>query len=470
MKTTLTLFLLIFLSGEVSAQKYIHTMSVGLGKQQGAITAKDSMFQVLAAKDTVFMVDGRRLPKGQNLNQYDSLFHINFVWQHKDTMLILAETYGNRPKSLEELPEDALIFVNNVSLVGKHFLRLLGKENYTIENLSRSRRLYNYNTKSDDFKMGEVTASQVTPFLPQNFFTVKKYTLESIRYRCFAALPMLDFFSGAEEGHRLSNQDKKPLFMVDGRLQSPDFEWEILNPADYRKVWVYSPAIAKNFLGQRAQYGLIDLITKKSNLVDGHFLTGIRIIGEQQNKNGNWQTTIDTTVLNMNAFEQFRKKKILEQGPIYMINGEVETETMNRKTIDIGHITEFYVRKQKRENNEKRSFGAGTMRIDTREGQNKMYQDTIFIKTSGGYDRFAVDRQTNLQIIMEELAKMRMPPVEEILPIYFIDTEEVSLEKLQQYRPKDFESVDVLDKTDAIKTYGKKGENGVVIYKLKKKI
>jgi hypothetical protein len=71
---------------------------------------------------------------------------------------------------------------------------------------------------------------------------------------------------------------------------------------------------------------------------------------------------------------------------------------------------------------------------------------------------------------MEELVKMRMPQTEEILPMYIIDDQEVSLEILQKYRQKDFETVYVLDKTEAIKTYGKKGENGAMIYKLKKKI
>ena len=50
-------------------------------------------------------------------------------------------------------------------------------------------------------------------------------------------------------------------------------------------------------------------------------------------------------------------------------------------------------------------------------------------------------------------------------PIYIVDNQEITAEKLKQFKNKDLEFVQSLEGCDAITKYGKRAEFGVVIYR-----
>jgi hypothetical protein len=54
-------------------------------------------------------------------------------------------------------------------------------------------------------------------------------------------------------------------------------------------------------------------------------------------------------------------------------------------------------------------------------------------------------------------------------PIYILDGKEVASEKINEINPNDIESVSILKNLEAMKTYGDKGKNGVILIKMKDK-
>jgi hypothetical protein len=65
---------------------------------------------------------------------------------------------------------------------------------------------------------------------------------------------------------------------------------------------------------------------------------------------------------------------------------------------------------------------------------------------------------------MSELKRLRNTNPDPT-PIYIVDNQEITAEKLKEYKPKELEFIESLEGCDAIAKYGKRAEFGVVIYR-----
>ena len=247
--------------------------------------------------------------------------------------------------------------------------------------------------------------------------------------------------------------------MIDGRLQRREFEFDDINMATVKKIDVFSQEDARTYFGQKAKSGLISIVTNDSKFNLDWTLANTRVIGEIQDKKEQWKVIKDTLLTSPEQFIAFRKSVYATNGTVYMINGEFETEKVNRKTIDADAMESIRV-----------VAGAKikAMRIAKigEEVEDPKYtNDTVFIKTEK--ERWTAKAATSISRVMSEFRRLRNTEPE-IMPLYFVDNQEIDAEKLKLYKPKELEFVESLEGCDAISKYGKRAEFGAVIYRKKK--
>ena len=166
--------------------------------------------------------------------------------------------------------------------------------------------------------------------LPRDFFFFKQYTLEPIRYSCSSYSPVLDIFLTEDSIVAYS----KPRVLLDGRLQPKAFDYQHLILENIEKIDIFAKEDAGKYFGFKAKNGLISIITKNSYFDINRALANTHVVGEMQDKNGNWRVIKDTLLTSQEQFKEFRKKVYQANGPVFLINNEFETESVNRKTID----------------------------------------------------------------------------------------------------------------------------------------
>jgi hypothetical protein len=288
---------------------------------------------------------------------------------------------------------------------------------------------------------------QKHPDFPSDFFAVKPYSLESIRYRCAAEQPIFDVFSSTSE-----TVFDVPRYLVNGKLQALKFDIRSIPFNDIVSINVFSPKDAMRFFSIRFKKGLVSIKTKQSHQ-QKELAFKIRVLEETQQNQGNWIVTADTLLDDMESFSSYRLAKITQQNmPVYLIDGNFETEYINRKSINLDHVESIVIKKAD---------------IVAKNGQYPtltMGIDTIFIKMQQvGY---SANRFSSMGNIMADLTHLREHhPIE--LPLYIVDNQEVDIEKLKQFKTKDLEVVAVLNSCDGMQKYGKKAEFGAVIYRTK---
>jgi len=360
----------------------------------------------------------------------------------------------------DSIPESAFVIVNGIRFEDKKVLsKMINFEILLVKKDSSYSYIYNQKTKQYEvvakYKQPRAIIYQNHPNLPRDFFLFKQNTLEPIRFKCSSYSPVLDVFNTADSLVFSNN----PRIMIDGRLQNKELEFDDVNLSTVKKIEVFSKEDARVYFGQKVKSGLILIVTNDSKFNFEWTLANTHVIGEMQDKNGQWKIIQDTLLTSPEQFLSFQKSVYATNGTVYLINGEFETEKVNRKTIDADAMGSIKVSAGKRiKDIHNESLG----KI---EQAGVFTNDTVFIETEK--ERWTVKATTSIPKVMSELRRLRNAEPEPV-PIYFVDNQEIDAEKLKLYKSKELEFVESLEGCDAISRYGKRGEFGVVIYRKKK--
>lgn len=368
--------------------------------------------------------------------------------------------FKNVKYNLDSIPESAFVMVNGIRFENKKILpKINDYDILLVKKDSSYSHIYNQKTKDYDviakYKQPRAIVYQNHSNLPRDFFLFKQNTLEPIRYKCASYSPVLDVFNTADS-LVFSN---KPRIMIDGRLQRRELEFDDVNISTVKKIDVFSKEDARIYFGQKVKFGLISIITNDSKFNLDWTLANTRVIGEIQDKKEQWKIIKDTLLTSPEQFIMFRKNVYSTNGTVYMINGEFETEKVNRKTIDADAMESINVVAGAKIKSTVKALSDDSFR------EPKFTNDTVFIKTEK--ERWTAKAATSIPRVMSEFRRLRNTEPE-IVPIYIVDNQEIDSEKLKSYKPKELEFVESLEGCDAISKYGKRAEYGVVIYRKKK--
>jgi hypothetical protein len=360
----------------------------------------------------------------------------------------------------DSIPESASVNINGIVFENKKALSKM--MDYDILLVKKDSSLtYVYDTEKKQYsrlakyKKPRVVVYQNHPNLPRDFFLFKQNTLEPVRYKCSSYSPVLDVFN-TEDSIIYS---LKPRIMIDGRLQRKEFDFQDINFSSIKKIDVFSKEDARTYFGQKVKSGLISVVTNESKFNLDWTLANTRVIGEIQDKKEQWKIIKDTLLTSPEQFISFRKNVYSTNGTVYMINGEFETEKVNRKTIDADAMESITVVAGAVIKSDRVASSAIEIQAP------KYTNDTVFIKTEK--ERWTAKATTSIPRVMSEFRRLRKTEPDPT-PLYFVDNQEIDSEKLKLYKPKELEFVESLEGCDAISKYGKRAEFGVVIYRKKK--
>lgn len=366
--------------------------------------------------------------------------------------------------TFDSIPAIASVNINGIYFDNKKFLAKT--PNYEILMIKKdSSYSFKFDPKSKTYtssaryKLPHAVIYQNHENLPHDFYFFKQYTLEPIRYSCASYSPVLDIFLTEDSIVAYT----KPRVMLDGRLQPKSIDYQYLNLDNVKKIDIFAKEDAGKYFGFKAKYGLISIVTKNSNFDINRALANTHVVGEMQDKNGNWRVIKDTLLTSQEQFREFRKKVYQANGPVFLINGEFETESVNRKTIDADAMESVKVvsGKKTRRSPQYRNGNSATQFSETIDVAN----DTVFIQTEK--ERWTAKSSISIPSVMSQLKRLRNTDPEP-MPIYIIDNQEITVEKLKEFKNKELEFVQAFEGCDAISKYGKRAEFGVVIYRKKK--
>jgi hypothetical protein len=375
------------------------------------------------------------------------------------------ETSNNgKPWVYDDIPTIATVSINGIRFESKKIVQKMS--DYQILQIKKdSLYMVIYNSK-----IGEYTgkASYLRPHsmvyqkhenLPFDFIVFKPNTFEQIRYRCTSYSPVLDVFNTEDSISAFT----KPRVMIDGRLQAKTFDYQNINLQNIKRIQVFAKGDARKYFGQKVKSGLIAVTTNESNFNLDLTLSNTRVTGEIQDSKGDWVVVSDTLLTNIEQFKNYHKNCLRSNGSVYLINGEFETEAINRKTIEMDDIINIKVADGK---NVVNSYVERTGQMkETKFKVDIVASDTIMIEMKREYKYVHIPR--SVPVIVTQLINMRKPYVER-KTLYYVDNQEITIEQLKQYKPKELEFVESLEGCDAISKYGKRAEFGVVIYRKKK--
>jgi hypothetical protein len=372
--------------------------------------------------------------------------------------------------TIDSIPEVAQLFINGLEFQNKNVLCKI--DNFKITSI-RKDSIYTFEVIKTNDSTGKLVytngkrkyhppyarITQEHQNLAQNFFLFKINTLEPVRYRASSYSPVLDIFNTEESIEAIV----KPRVMIDGRLQAKSFDYDKINLDDIEKIDVFGSSDAVAYFGQKGKVGLISFITKGSKFGFDWELANTHVVGEIQDNKGNWKKIVDTLFTNINQFKEYRKSCLNANGAIYLINGKFETESSNRKTINMDAISNLRVVSSTKI--KRIPLISSDKLISVKTETTTADNDTIYIELNR--DDRATSGTSNFSKIVSELKTLRnassIP-----MPIYIVDNQEIDSEKLKLYKPKELEFVESLEGCDAISKYGKRAEFGVVIYRKKK--
>jgi hypothetical protein len=401
-------------------------------------------------------------------------FPVNLPWQSFADAVFKDAKY-----TIDSIPQNGRIIINGVLFNDK---KVLSKVNdYQILMVKKDSTLnYAYDrVKKEVISTNKyITPPSIVyqdhPNLPHDFFFFKQNTLEPVRYSCSSYSPVLDVFHTSDTLITSS----KPRVMLDGRLQARDFDYQNVPLENIKSVDVFVQEDAVNYFGQKAKSGLVSIVTKNSDFNLNWTLSNTHVVGEIQDKKGNWTVIKDTLLTNIQEFKEFRKSVYATNGPVYLINGEFENERINRKTIDIDAIQSIKVEsgsrfKVKPLPNDLKQINKAIKDIVAGKNPNNSFlnnaieqtsftNDTVRIQTEK--ERWTAKNTIGIPKVMSELKRVRNPDSEPT-PIYIVDNQEITAEKLREFKNKELEFVQSLEGCDAISKYGKRAEFGVVIYR-----
>lgn len=213
---------------------------------------------------------------------------------------------------------------------------------------------------------------------------------------------------------------------------------------------------AGKYFGFKAKNGLISIVTKNSDFDINRALANTHIIGEMQDKNGNWRVIKDTLLTNQEQFKEFRKKVYQANEPVFLINGEFETESVNRKIIDADAMESIKIVSGKKTIRMPQIMKNGQIGNLFKENI-EIANDTVFIRTEK--ERWTAKTSISIPTGMSQLRRLRNTDPEQT-PIYIVDNQEITADRLKEYKSKELEFVHSLEGCDAISKYGKRAEFG----------
>lgn len=365
--------------------------------------------------------------------------------------------------TIDSIPETATINVNGIYFTNKNVLAKIKdyeilkikKDSIYANRYDEIKKIY---TISARYQKPHVIIYQDHANLPHDFFFFKQYTLEPVRYRCFSYSPVLDIFN-TEDSIVVFN---KPRVMVDGRLQAKTFDYQRINLENIQQIELFAKEEAYKYFGTKAKSGLISITSKDNKFNLGWALSNTRVVTEIQDKKEKWKVIGDTILTSLEQFKAFRNQAYNANGPVYLINGELETEKVNRKTIDLDGIESVRIVSGKR--TKRTPFNAN----NTSNSIAKIFEtvsianDTVFIQTEK--ERWTSNSHIGISSVMSQLRRMRNADPDPT-PIYIVDNQEITADKLKEFKSKELEFVESLEGCDAISRYGKRAEFGVVIYR-----
>ena len=409
-------------------------------------------------KVTVDKADLKKLAKGEKLD-----------------LTIDAEQEN---KSLNSIPENMTFYVNNVLTIKHNLLKYIpyyevvhvrkGKHKGTVlpqsGNLRKNEKImtgvYETNPKTIIY--------QGHTIIPKDFFLINEKTFQSQRYSCSIDAPIWDYLYSQS-----STISSKPVYVIDGRIQKDGFDCGDTPENEIKTIEIFDAEDGKRYFGRKGSNGVVAIATKKFT---GDLLPkfrNIRIIGETEYEMGRWKKTSDTTVEDINAYWNYRKATFSQNGPVYMIGGNEENSQTNRKTIEMTRVLGIEIKRDNRRiiiDKNKINMDTIPTYLEKLEmvSEDFIQQDTILIKL--GIRPEIVSINTQIDGVYYNLLTMRnggkIPTKNSSrTPIYIVDNQEVTAEKLKEFKSKELEFVESLEGCDAISKYGKRAEFGVVIYR-----
>lgn len=428
MKKILTLLLLmacvIRSFAQTEEQKTISVKSITTHYRKNLVFKDTTILETLISSipsslgDTVGRKGGRRFPIG---------------FSH-------ADDFETNHYTVDSIPDKARVFVNGIEFPDKTVLSKLG--NYEIliikkHNGFRKNEATNNYEPITNGKPPRAFVYMKHEDLPEAMFLYKQYTLEPIRYTCWSESPSFDLLRTEDTLLMPST----PRIVLDGRLQSAGMRFSDLDFSKIKQVKVYGKTDAQQFFGWRVKEGLVEVTSLKGGQFHTLGVLNIHVKGEIQDKNGNWKPLLDTTLYGIKQFKTFREDVYKKNGPIYLINGEYETELVNRKSFDGEAITDIRI-----------------------VGKGNASNDTVYIQTQK--ERWRNSAKTTLSQVLYDLKRIQNPEASPV-PIYILDNKEVPFETISSFKNKEIEMVESLEGCDAIAKFGKRGLNGVVSYRRK---
>ncbi|MCU0469338.1 MAG: hypothetical protein MUF58_12120 [Arcicella sp.] len=372
--------------------------------------------------------------------------------------------HKSKKYTLDSIPEVASVNINGIVFEHKEVLPKVANHEILVIKKDSS-YFYKYYSQEKAYRVvaryrrPTALVYQSHSQLPHDFFIFKQYSLEPIRYRTYTHSPVLDVFN-TEDTITYTNT---PRVMIDGRLQPKTFDYQRVNLKDVKEIEVFAKEDASRYFGKKAKSGLISIVTHGSNFNLSWMLANTRVVGEMQDKAGNWKVITDTLLTSLEQFREFRKNIFKNNGAVYLINGEFETEEVNRKTTDLDAVESISIISGKRLIRTPQ-VQSGQSLVTYSEVET-IGNDTIQIKTEK--ERWTARANTSIARVLSDLKRLQNP-LPEPTPIYIVDNQEISSEKLKEFKTKDLEFVESLEGCDAISKYGKRAEYGVVIYRKKK--
>ena len=441
-------------------------------KPDGSLPRKSYFFNVFSHKGKKFNDSGTYRVTPEEIALTKTL-------KSKEVNLVILDR--KRVIPLDSIPQNTPFVVNNVLTINRNFLKYI--PDYEIVHVRKDKVNGFVAPRAGDFKKSETMVKsiyEVNPkalvyqghtILPKDFFLIDEKTFQSQRYSCSIDTPIWDYLFSPS-----SAKSTKPVYVVDGRIQMDGFEIGNTPENEIKTIEIFDAEDGVRYFGRKGSNGVVAIATKNFT---GELLPkfrNIRIIEEVEYEMGRWKKTSDTTVEDINAYWNYRKATFSQNGPVYMIGGNEENAQVNRKTIEMTRVIGIEIKRDNRRiiiDKNKVNMDTISTYLERLEmvSEDFIQQDTILIKL--GERPGVVSINTQIDDVYYNLSTMRnggkIPTKNSNrIPIYIVDNQEITAEKLKEFKSKELEFVESLEGCDAISKYGKRGEYGVVIYRKKK--
>ncbi|WP_417444396.1 M56 family metallopeptidase [Joostella sp.] len=221
--------------------------------------------------------------------------------------------------------------------------------------------------------------------------------------------------------HTINNQLGDPIYVVDGKVMPKDFDVKSIDPKDIHSMNVIKGENAIKKYGDKAKSGAIEIFLKVSN---------------QLNLNND---------SNINNAHTHSSKIYQKEEPLYVVDGKV-VDKDSFKFIEPDNIARVYVLKDEKA-------------VDKYGDQGKNGVIEIILKSED-----EKNKNSDSDIIIRETAKAKTATLNNKITseqLILVNGKEVSHEDYKKINPDEIISI---FKTDAaVKKYGDKGKNGVIM-------